>query len=567
MRTAVPTNTGITKSPGKSSPDGMRRSTSPMSQPGRLAQLAVMANSSPLVQRQLKLKEEMQRKARPRAAQRKAVEYSSVPGPQVIQLALNAENVQEKATQFLAAHAKESELIGKANVLFKNYSEDATPANLKKLNDALPGIRDEINKLTDAQADIVAEYAGCGVAGVRKTFLDAVLKRDSTELGPLFNKLITQTTLALDRDQPERADGAEEAGEPVHVDEKFKYRFLSYVLQSSKYATGEGRFRELMGLLGERQVVIDKLALSAPKAGLADPDTDNPKSEKRNARDKEADKGLLEDKGKNLAEFVKAKQQARQDAGDTREVNPARTEIRNVTVFMDSSQKLLPVYYGVTNNKEIQAFTSQQFTAVHHELGHMVNALKGQHGRKADKYGPTEGALSRLTDEEELQNISLDQFSDKAFTDELALPERLAHQGYTELNKAVTKLPDDFGTELSDWDKLTYGLDARRLKILQRIKALTEKNWGPHTTGKSKPDGVTQIGNALTTLKTTRKDVKAQLADVIDKAGTADKRASSRRKPATIAFYPMVAGIKYESLEELTAADAAITAFQGKWFA
>jgi hypothetical protein len=527
---------------------------------GRLAQLAAMVNGSPLVRRQLKQRDEMQRKPLAALAQLTQAGFSSVPSPQVAQLALDAENVQEKATQFLAAHDKESVLIGQANLLLKNYSEDATPANLKKLNDALPGIRDDINKLTDAQAAIVAEYAGCGVAGVRKTFLDAVLKKDSTELGPLFNKLIAQTSLAPERDQPEDAE------EVVHVDEKFKYRFLSYVLQSSKYAAGEGRFRELMGLLGERQVVIDKLALSAPKAGLADPDTDNPKSEKRDARDKGADKRLLEDKGGNLAEFVKAKQQARRDAGDTRDVNPARTEIRNVTVFMDSSQKLLPVYYGLTGQKEIQAFTSQQFTAVHHELGHMVNALKGQHGKKADKYGPTEGALGKLTDEEELQNISLDQFSDKAFTDELGLPERIAHHGYTELNKAVTEFSGDFGTELSDWDKLTYKLDARRVNILGRIKALTAKNWGAYTSGRSKPDGVIEIGNVLVTLKTTRKDVKAQLGLVKEKAAGAQARPSSRRTDPTKEFYAMGAGMKFESVEDLNATDAAITKFQGERF-
>jgi hypothetical protein len=60
---------------------------------------------------------------------------------------------------------------------------------------------------------------------VRKTFLDTVLAKDVAEMRPLFDKLLNQITLA------------------ERVDEKFKYRFLSCVLQSSKFVTGEGRFK------------------------------------------------------------------------------------------------------------------------------------------------------------------------------------------------------------------------------------------------------------------------------------------------------------------------------------
>src|SRR5262249_44601334 len=156
-----------------------------------------------------------------------------------------------------------------------------TPANFAKLNKDLPGIRDEITKQTDLQAGIIAEYAACKTEAVRKTLFDTVLAKDAAEVRALFDKLLDQRTLAPEGVQEEGSDQVK------YVDEKFKYRFLSYVLQSSKYATGEGRFRELMGLLGDRNVVIDQLGYGGPKAGLAVPD-DNPKSEKTDARDKDA---------------------------------------------------------------------------------------------------------------------------------------------------------------------------------------------------------------------------------------------------------------------------------------
>jgi hypothetical protein len=508
----------------------------------------------------MQLREEIQRKVHPGSVEHRM--QGNMPAAlstaRVVQAVLDLENVREKASQFLACHEKESELIGKANVLLTNYSKDATPANFAKLNKDLPGIRDEITKQTDLQAGIIAEYAACKTEAVRKTFLDTVLAKDATELRPLFDKLLDQTTLAPERQQEEGSDQVK------YVDEKFKYRFLSYVLQSSKYATGEGRFRELMGLLGDRNVVIDKLPYSGPKAGLADPDTDNPKSEKTDARDKAADAELLKQSGGNLAEYIKAKR----ELDDTRTENPRKGELGNVTVLMDSSQQLLPVYYGLTGEKEVEAYTSPLFTAIHHELGHVVNSLKGKGGRKADKYTGAEGALLSLTDEEELQNISLDRFSDKAFTDELRLPERIAHGAFSGLDSATPKLDEQFVKEdFKKWDKLTYRMDGRRLELLQTIKALAAKNWDPYTKGGSKPDGVKEIATALTTPKSTRKQVMEQLGQIKGIADTSRKAPSKRRQQATKDFYAVVADLKFGSDEELAASTKALNDFAGKWFA
>ncbi len=291
---------------------------------GYIAQLSAAVNQSPLVQSQLRLRDDMAQgygerdgfsmPAHPVQA-RAASAFSPVP---VAQMVLDISNVQEKAGIFLACHAEEAKLISQANTLLGNYSNDATDENFNLLNQALPGIRDKITEQTELQAGIMGEYAACATESVRKTFLDAVLAKDSSEIRPLLDQLMGQITLS---------DG---------VDEKFKHRFLASVLQSSKFATGAGRLKELMGLLGERKVVIDKLTYGGPKAGLADYDTDNPKSEKVNARDPAADARLLKASGGNLAEYIKAKR----GTEAARVANPKKTEIRNVTVLMDSSQKL-----------------------------------------------------------------------------------------------------------------------------------------------------------------------------------------------------------------------------------
>jgi hypothetical protein len=464
----------------------------------------------------------------------------------VVRVVLNRDNVAAQAKQFLDCHEEEKKLIGQANDLLNGYSSEPTPANLDQLNKDLPDIRDKITIQTNTQAGIIEAYAGSDSDEVRQAFLGTVLAGDAGELLPLFDKLLKQTTLTQD------------------VDAKFKFRFLSYVLQSSKYASGKGRLKDFMGLLGAREVVIDEAKLGAPQAGLVSED-DDAKSEKTNRRNKDTEAALLLTKGGNLAEYVKAKRAQ----GDTRTANGARGEIRNVKVIMENAQKLLPIYFGLTGGKEVCAFTSPLFTAIHHELGHAVNRLKGKHGKKEDKYTKMgdKQPLASLTDDEEMWNISLDGFSDKAFTDELTLPERIAHGAYSSLDASDTPLREaDVKGVLTQFDQNTYKIDARRVEVLQTIKGLTGKNWGPHTTGKSKPDGVEKIALLLAAVKTTRKDVLDQLTKIKGLAGTSVKADSPRRSETTKEFYGVLAGMAFVSDDELTATTQALANFVAKRF-
>jgi hypothetical protein len=312
--------------------------------------------------------------------------------------------------------------------------------------------------------------------------------------------------------------------------------------------------------------VIDTLAIGGPKAGQNDPDTDNPKSEKTDARDKVADAQLLKKVGGNLAEFVKEKQKL----PDTRAVNPKKEEIGNLKVFMDRSDKLLPIYYGLKGSEDVKAFASPMFTAVHHELGHLANALKGKHGKKADKYTGQEGNLANLTDEEELQNISLDKFSDKAFTDELGLPERIAHGSLGGLDLASPDGLNEAGlfSDMQMWDEKTYGKKKKLYHaLLTQIKTIADKYWGKYTNWKFKPSGVKKIAEAVTTIGSKSETITNQIALIKKLATTAKGGDASSRTEVTIKFYDVLAAMSIDSEDKMNATSVELKKILDTWFA
>jgi hypothetical protein len=436
----------------------------------------------------------------------------------IIQRVFSNLNVAAKAGQFLAAHMAERQLIIEANNLLKAYSENATAQTFNAVDQRLGAIRNAASAETNKQAALIQEYIDTADEAVRKTFLDAVLEKDSAVLKPLFNTLVNQTTLG------------------AQVDAVYKNRFLSYVLQGMKFPAGEGRFIELMGLLGGRNIEINSM-LIGPSAGLANPIAENPLGEKTNVRDKNADAVLLEQHEGNVSEFIRAKALT----GDHRTANPLRGGIGNASVNMERNQTVFPIYYGHTATKDVQAFTAPMFTANHHELGHVVNKLKGKAGVHADKYDHQDGVLSNLTDEEEVHNISLDQYSDKALSGQMQLPERIAHGAFGGLNEMSPALNrGHMETDLAKWDDLTYQLTPGRKIALDLIKKIADADWSEHTKYSSKPSGVTKIMQALPAINNMGLGMKKQLEAVRRIAHTAAAEKSSNRKFATSKFYEIL---------------------------
>ena len=119
---------------------------------------------------------------------------------------------------------------------------------------------------------------------------------------------------------------------------------------------------------------------------------------------------------------------------------------------------------------------------------------------------------------------------------------------------------------LATWAQSRH-IDPLRSRALQEIKSITAKNWGPYTTGRSKPTGVTAIANELGTLKTVSAEMKTQLGTVKGLADAAKNRAASNRSAATTAFYQLLADMTFESLANLEATVAAINGFKRTYFA
>lgn len=435
---------------------------------------------------------------------------------QTVQRILNAKNVISKGQQFLAAHEAERQLIIQANTLLTAFSEHASGSTLKALNTKLLPIRDATYAQTNAQSDLIQEYIDTADEAIRKTFLDTVLQKDSAVLKPLFNTLINQTPLGMG------------------VDIAYKRKFLSYVLQGMKFIAGEGRFIELMGLLGDRNIEINHLP-EGPSAGLAS-EQDDPLGEKTNRRNKATDANLLEEHDGNLSEFIKTKF----GGADTRGANPAAGTIGDARVNMASDQQLFPIYYGHTATKDVQAFTSPMFAANHHELGHVVNKLKGKAGFRDDRYRG-DGILTHLTDEEEVYNISIDQHSDKALTTNLGLPERIAHGAMSKLDANTPEVNGDYMFEdLNKWDKHTYNLSPGRKKALELIKRIADANWKEYTKYGSKPSGVKKIMTEVGSIKNMGLGMKKQLEAIRKIAITAAGEKSSDRKFQTSKFYEIL---------------------------
>jgi hypothetical protein len=462
-----------------------------------------------------------------------------------IQRVLNTVNVEKKAEDFLICHQKEAKQISLANTLLDIYSNSTSKENLAKFNSQIEPIREEIVRLNDIQASIVGEYIHCETEETRKAFLDIVLSKNSDEIRPLFDKLINQTSLAQD------------------VDESFKHTFLSYVLQSCKFTTGEGRVKDLMSVIGDRNIEIDILPFDAPKAGVKTVE-DLAFAEKENPRDKKGDSESIENSFGSLAGFINEKR----EEGDTRVENSEKDKLGDLSLVMDKSREILPIHYGLTRGKDVQAFTTPMFMAIHHELGHLTNLLKGKHGRKSDKYLLEGGILAKLTDEEELHNISIDTFSDAIFSGELGLPERVAHGIYSELNKLNKTLTlEESQKNIGELEELTFNLVKPRKKLAQKISGITAGNWKPYTSGIwSKPDGVKEIAKVFPTLNNTSKGLRVQLESAKNLATGYGKQDSSNRAEVTIAFYSKVASMVLDNRLDLQISIDAMDEIIGKWF-
>jgi hypothetical protein len=230
---------------------------------------------------------------------------------------------------------------------------------------------------------------------------------------------------------------------------------------------------------------------------------------------------------------------------------------------MDRAQLGFPVTLGMTGRKDVRAFSQHTFTAMHHELGHVVNALKGKHGRHGERFT---GALSGLTDEEELQNINLDQYSDNRLSREMGLPERISHGsqvGLTAMQPDELTAQDLNTTGLERWNTRTYNMGPSRQAVLQKIRDISHADWNDYTSFWSVPDTVKKIRTATDRLLTGVTGIRKQL-DLVQYY--AQHAGGGSRHEVTAEFYDLLRDMDVDSIDSLNATRIALNNLEGQHF-
>ena len=475
-----------------------------------------------------------------------------------IQRVLTHNNAHEKADRFRTLHDQERAHHDQLNALLATYSHAPTQGNYDNANNGIKTLKDRINTIHNEMAGLTEEYSASNNQGHRRRFMQRFLGNAYSD--PLEARF---------KDFTERA---ELDNTDNHVADIHKNRFLAHGLQNLRFAAGRGRFNELMANIDHglgnqaprRKIKIATMNYGAPKAGLHNAHH-MVHGHKTDQRDANADSQTLQQSGNNLTEFIARKRQA----GDQRTANPNRGQIGDLKVFMDRggmvgnqnptfASPLVPMYYGHNNRQEVEAYTSPIHTAIHHELGHLTNSLKGIEGPAHDRY---QHGLAPLTNEEELYNVHLDQHSDKVLSDEMNLPTRIAHTAFGGLDSANADLPQNvMQQDLQSWDTRTHNVEAHKRMLLQAIKnAADSGEWSRHTKGwSSRPSTVGTIRGRLGQIPATGADMRTTLERIRQDAANAHQAGNSRRKAATTAFYNVLRNMDLNSSAGLHAAIGAV---------
>ncbi|MEO1083330.1 MAG: hypothetical protein AAFY88_03730 [Acidobacteriota bacterium] len=473
---------------------------------------------------------------------------------------LDGTNARAKAARLRRLHDLERRHHDALNVRLAAYSQAPTPRGLNAVNTDAKALRDRLNAIHNEMAGLTAEYAASTNRGHRRLFMENFVGRAAYSHG-------------LEARFKDFADRTELDATDRHAADIHKNRFLAHSLQNLRFATGRGRFNELMTAIDvgrtrrdpKRKIKISTRTVGAPKAGLAAV-SDLPYGHKTDVRNAGADAALLRGRGGNLREFVEQKRLA----GDRRVANPNRRRIGDLQVLMDRGamvgprgnqtfeSPLLPVYYGHNQRQEVEAYTAPIHTAFHHEIGHLTNSLKGIEGPAHDRY---RGGLGPMTNEEELYNIHLDRHSDEVLSNEMRLPTRIAHTSFGGLDAGTADLRHDLmSQDLANWDDRTHRVRHKRALLAAIKSSVDSDQWGQYTKGwRSRPQTVRSVRGRLGRIPRAGGDMGATLAAIRRDAVAAHIAGNSNRNAATAAFYNVLRTMDLNSRAGLRAATAAVS--------
>ncbi|MFN8393641.1 MAG: M91 family zinc metallopeptidase [Bacteroidia bacterium] len=339
---------------------------------------------------------------------------------------LTKQNVAQKIKDFNTCNQQEQREIGVVNALLLEYSRIPTVDFYEMAQEQMLAARARIRLLHERQAELIGHFLdGKSTKEAQQAFLEGVVP-GIEELDPaLFQRIAARIS------RPEE--------QTLEEFIELRNRYLAYIVQGLRTKTGYARLEEFEGLLGKKEIVLGSIGAEFG-AGFQHDDQDTPKGQKQEDRDPIADELLLQSLGGNIPEFIRDR-----FGKMNRTPGSQKGKTGNLAVYLERYKMLFPMYFGNGKKGGVEMFTSPLFTAMHHETGHLVNYLKGTSGGKNKYTRPKqtkeeeskiipqteEGKLlENLTDEEEVYNISIDKYSDRAMSEELSLPERFAHKAY-----------------------------------------------------------------------------------------------------------------------------------------
>lgn len=464
-----------------------------------------------------------------------------------IQLFENPDQAREAGRQFASLSDQEYELNHQVTLLLQQFQANPSPKLHARMMPPIEEKRLRIKALHAEMLNLVTEYEAANetpdlqLAYFQEYLGDAHTDDEEgaitqTEVRNIFNSVMGKTeALKETKWLNEGDDGYDEAmeglgeGESPRVEiplSKERGRFLLFMMQGLKDDIGAEQYKALSENLGDRTLKVNKTGVNNLSAGMEDLGRDGAFASKTDDGDVATDADDWDEGGGSGLGFLNAK--FSRPYGRT--PNPEKDSIGDMQINMDKDDELMPFFTGVQEG-QMKLFSPPKKMTVHHEIGHVNSMLEGKSGEGK----PMTGKLRKLTDQEEMYNIWGGPRSDRAYGEELGLPQRFDHASlmtYFAEGRLGGGGLEDFDAALNSAKDFTNPVAS----LVEQLTRLTSSYWGKITDYRFTPGGVKSIKNLL---KSSPPDLNAIQ---ISAANSRDNETDGRHE-FTQRFYTEVAKI------------------------
>ncbi|MEM7084557.1 MAG: hypothetical protein AAF489_00150 [Bacteroidota bacterium] len=464
-----------------------------------------------------------------------------------IQLFANPEQARTAGREFADLSNQEYALNHQITILLQRFQANPSQRSHARMMPLIEEKRLQIKALHAQMLNLVAEYEAADdtpdlqLAYFQEYLGDAHTEDEEgaitqTEVRNIFNSIKAKTEALTETKWLDEGDeGYEEAmiGLDEHESPQVEVplsnergRFLLFMMQGLKDDMGAEQYKALNTNLDDRTLKVGKVGVNNLSAGMEDAVRDGQYASKMDDGDVASDAADWNDGGGSGIGFLNSKFAREYD----RQANPERDRIQDMQINMDKDDELMPFFTGVQEG-QMKLFSPPKKMTVHHEIGHVNSMLEGKSGEGK----PMTGKLGKLTDQEEMYNIWGGPRSDRAYGEELGLPQRFDHASlvtYFAPGAHGGGGHGDFTAALDSAKDFTNPVAS----LVEQLKRLTHSYWGKITSYKFKPGGVKAIKNLL---KVTPPDLDA----IRTSAANSRDNETDNRHDFTQNFYIEVAKI------------------------